>query len=464
MPNPQIISIVSGKGGVGKTMLSVAIANELSRSKRTLLIDLDFFNRGLTGLFASLKHGSHQTEIAPPKFLESDNGDKWSVSEVSKNLLMVYYGDFDKSQCDLLEMKDIKSLSMELLSYVQYLAQVCNCDFVVLDCHGGPDNTSFAACLIATRAVLVSEPDRITLHGTLNFLRTMRREAPSGAVDVRLIFNKVVPAFTSLFLFSFYDKFLRSEFGERDLLAIYPLEVYLTKAFEKMPFLTTAYPQSQLASKTRLVLCELFASDADVALPPQIANLGPITVFLSKYYMGRWPGILNLDFSLKAIAIYAIVVFGIPGFLSYRGFDLPKLQPVLDVLQIGMIFAFPWVLAVIVLNWTRELDIFLTYSFRTHAVLRAAIAGVTLTAIWAGPAILFGGAIHEAFAPASESLWWYVGLAVAVSAAPALCLMQYARRGIRNIKYDGRYLEGGFRIAFSSGALFLVVLGAAVGL
>src|SRR4030081_769144 len=108
MAEPQIISVVSGKGGVGKTMLSVAIANELSRSKRTLLIDLDFFNRGLTGLFASLKHGSHQTEIAPPKFLESDNGDKWSVSEVSKNLLMVYYGDFDKSQCDLLEMKDIK--------------------------------------------------------------------------------------------------------------------------------------------------------------------------------------------------------------------------------------------------------------------------------------------------------------------------------------------------------------------
>jgi cellulose biosynthesis protein BcsQ len=462
MSSPQIISIVSGKGGVGKTMISVAIANELSRSKRTLLLDLDFFNRGLTGLFASLKPIFHQTKIAPPKFLETDADNEWSVSEVNKNLFMVYYGDFDKYQSDLLEMKDVKSLSDELLSYVQSLAAECNCDFAVLDCHGGPDNASFAACLIATRAVLVSEPDRITLHGTLNFLRTMRRQAPSANVDIRLIFNKVVPAFTSIFLFRFYDAFLRPEFGERDLLAIYPLEVYLTKAFEKMPLLTTVYPQSQLAAKTRLVLFELFKRREDSILPPQIANLGPITVLLSKYYMGRWPRFLDLDFSLKAIAIYAIIVFGIPLLLLYRGHELGRGQAILDVLQIGMIFAFPWILIVILLNWTRELDIFLTYSFRTHAVLSVAFAGVTLVALWASLAFLFGGAIHESFA-SGNSLWSLVPWALVMLVA-ALCFAQYARRGIRNIKFDNRYVEGGFRIAFSSGVLFLVLWGALVGL
>jgi len=261
MGDPKIIAIVSGKGGVGKTMLAVAMANELARSRRTLLLDLDFFNRGLTGLFASLKPRSTQTEVAAPKFLRTNADTAWSVSEVSPNLFMVYYDDIDDSQSGLLEAADVKALANELSGYVSYLAGEFKCDFVVLDCHGGPDKTSFAACLAATRSVLVSEPDRITLHGTLNFLRTMRREAPSAAVDIRLIFNKVVAAFGPMFLFSFYRQFLQSEFGGRELLAIYPLELYLTKAFEKMPFLTTAYPQSQLAAKTRLVLHELFKDD-----------------------------------------------------------------------------------------------------------------------------------------------------------------------------------------------------------
>jgi cellulose biosynthesis protein BcsQ len=462
MSSLQIISIVSGKGGVGKTMLAVAIANELSRSKRTLLLDLDLFNRGLTGLFASLKPKCRQTEIAPPKFLETDTDSEWSVSEVNKNLFMVYYGDFDKYQSDLLEMKDVGSLSNELLSYVQYLAKECNCDFAVLDCHGGPDNASFAACLIATRAVLVSEPDRITLHGTLNFLRTMRRQAPSAAVDIRLVFNKVVPAFTSIFLFRFYDKFLRPEFGARDLLAIYPLEVYLTKAFEKMPLLTTVYPQSQLAAKTRLVLYELFKGDGEAVLPPQIASLDPITLLLSKYYMGRWPRLLDLDFSLKAIAIYAIAVFGFPALVLYGGYSLAPMQPILDVLQIGMVFSFPWVLAVIILNWTRELDIFLTYSFRTHAVVGVVLAGVTLAALWAIPAFLLGALIRDVLV-SPQSLWEYL-LSAAIVLVPALCILLYARRGVRNIKFDSRYVEGGFRIAFSSSALLLVLWGAAVGM
>ena len=48
---PLILAVASGKGGVGKTMLTVACAYELSLGGPTLVIDLDFFNRGLSGLF-----------------------------------------------------------------------------------------------------------------------------------------------------------------------------------------------------------------------------------------------------------------------------------------------------------------------------------------------------------------------------------------------------------------------------
>lgn len=463
MDNLQIISIVSGKGGVGKTMLAVAIANELSRSKRTLLFDLDFFNRGLTGLFASQKSSSSQKEINPPQFLSSRNNEAWSIGEVKQNLFMVYYDDLDKSKSDMTEMKDTRILAHELHEYVQYIATECNCEFAVLDCHGGPDNTSFAACVMATHAILVSKPDRITLHGTLNFLRTLRREAPNASLDIRLIFNKVVPAFTTTFLFRFYNDYLKTEFGGRDLLAIFPLEVYLTKAFENMPFLTTAYPRSQLALKTRLVLHEIYSEEKQALLPPQLANMSFLTILRARYYMGRWPRILNLDFALKAIAVCAIVAFGFPTLLKsillYRGdeFILPSsLAAIIEAFQIGVALSIPWILVVLVLNWTKELDVLLTYSFRTNAFVTAVISCMTLTVLWTFPAVALGWAVNAAIVSNAEPLWVTGAIAV-LAAITALLIILYAARGVRNIRFDRRYVEGGFRIAFSSLVAILAV-------
>ncbi len=46
----ELIVISSGKGGVGKSLLSLGMAEHLSRRGRTLLVDFDLQNRGLTSL------------------------------------------------------------------------------------------------------------------------------------------------------------------------------------------------------------------------------------------------------------------------------------------------------------------------------------------------------------------------------------------------------------------------------
>jgi cellulose biosynthesis protein BcsQ len=43
---------VSGKGGVGKTMLAANVAWQCSKVATTLLVDADFQNQGCTGLMA----------------------------------------------------------------------------------------------------------------------------------------------------------------------------------------------------------------------------------------------------------------------------------------------------------------------------------------------------------------------------------------------------------------------------
>ena len=50
---PRCISFVSGKGGVGKTFVAANFAFCCSLSMKVLLLDCDFQNQGLTGLFAS---------------------------------------------------------------------------------------------------------------------------------------------------------------------------------------------------------------------------------------------------------------------------------------------------------------------------------------------------------------------------------------------------------------------------
>ena len=86
---PLILAVASGKGGVGKTMLTVACAYEFSLGGATLVIDLDFFNRGLSGLFRGRRDVGL---IARPRFLDAVDAPPsvpWQIVEGSAVGLLV---------------------------------------------------------------------------------------------------------------------------------------------------------------------------------------------------------------------------------------------------------------------------------------------------------------------------------------------------------------------------------------
>ena len=323
MTDPYILAVVSGKGGVGKTMLSVAIASELSRGVRTLLIDLDFFNRGLTGLLAPIEESKVVCKVGKPGFLTQRSSiDKnisehkeevWNIIEVETNLFQIRYGDLTEDEIRKFETYNVAQISSFLHEFIETAAKRCGCDAVVLDCHGGPDNSSFAACQIANDALLVSEPDRITLYGTLNFIRQFNssRSADMKAANFHLVFNKVVPAFTTMFLNRFYRNYLSDEFDQKPLLAIFPLEVHLTKEFEKAPFLTTVYPTSLLARKTRVLLYDLLHENYGNFLTQSIRNRFEIFRIFIRRTLGRPFFLFNFDFVMPAIVWGVIFVAGV---------------------------------------------------------------------------------------------------------------------------------------------------------
>jgi cellulose biosynthesis protein BcsQ len=434
MTRPLIIAVVSGKGGVGKTMLSVAIANELAQGRKTLLLDLDFFNRGLTGLFASAAAKSLREQIDPPDlFTGGQPAGDWYLAAVGANLFTVTYGDVEKSSAAALEAMDVQALSKVLDAFIVRLCEQSGCEIAVLDCHGGPDNTSFAACAIATHSILVSEPDKITLYGTLNFVRQMAAELPDKKADIRLVFNKVIPAFSARFLQKFYRDFLRDQFGGNDLLAIYPFEPHLTKGFEKTPFLTTVYPTSQLAIKTNFLLHDLLAAQDASYLPPKATRVGRIGRLINRYYMGRWPRVLDQNFIFRLIGFAAIGLVVRTALKSPPNWLFGMLDP--DRFFVVTAVLVMWLCIAVVLNWIRDLDIFLTYGLRSGSYWVATTGCVTLAALCLTATVAVG------FLSSYYILLW------------ALPLFLYGRRGWLNIKDDRRYLEGGFRLSLTLAAI-----------
>jgi cellulose biosynthesis protein BcsQ len=293
-PDQLVLCFVSGKGGVGKTMLAAAAAAELSRARPTLLLDLDFFNRGLTGLLSS---GEPVAEVAPPSILAPPDGTAapWTLRRVAPNLYFVSYPDLSPQQSASLENAPLDTLTQTFGRFIDAAAGLCGASTIVLDCHGGPDNASLAACLLADRSLLVSEPDRITFYGTLHFLRRLELAADGRSYDVRLIFNRVVPAFSSGFLYRLYDSELRPAFGGRPLAALFPLEIYLAKEFEVTPLVTRVYPGSLLAKKTQLMLWNLLAKGQPSALSSEVLALPAWARLYRKLAMGRTIPILDLN-------------------------------------------------------------------------------------------------------------------------------------------------------------------------
>jgi cellulose biosynthesis protein BcsQ len=286
-------------------MLAVAIARELSIKARTLLLDLDFFNRGLTGLFHS---GRVIAKIAAPGFMPSTESPEWQLVQVAPNLVHVRYPDLTPQQIENLERLDACELAEALRTFLDSLRSAARCEAILVDCHGGPDRLSFAACMASDHTLLISEPDKITFYGTLHFVRQLEAvisPETAATLDLRLVLNKVLPAFSGFYLRRFYDQELRDIFHGRPLLAIFPVEMYLTKEFERTPLLTEMYPFSLLARKTRLLIRDLLGKNGGTS-GYSSAKAARWRNYFLRNSIGKEPWFLDLNKVLATIALCGI--------------------------------------------------------------------------------------------------------------------------------------------------------------
>ena len=163
------LAFVSGKGGVGKTFLVANMGRAIATSRKTILIDLDLQNQGLSGLLSSYLADDVVNAADDIIFATGAESDK-TLIRLSDNLWFIPAFSPSAPRGSFANTLQVGDLAMKLRERVEYLRTKYGAEVVILDCHGGLDNISFGAFIYSDVTFVVTEVDKVTFNGTLELM------------------------------------------------------------------------------------------------------------------------------------------------------------------------------------------------------------------------------------------------------------------------------------------------------
>lgn len=197
MISQKIISVISGKGGTGKTLLTAVLADMLgNRGASILIVDLDIFVRGLTSLLFYYKQEalalSKEGELTVSDFFLNKNLSQTNRSVDIKQkdkLATSRYRSFDilpavPSVDTLLDFNDISPDNRKAAEQIikKILRQISkDYEIVIFDCRAGYDELIAAAHYLSDITISVEEDDviaRVTADNLVKQLQKVSQKTP----------------------------------------------------------------------------------------------------------------------------------------------------------------------------------------------------------------------------------------------------------------------------------------------
>lgn len=234
-PIARVITVTSGKGGVGKTSISVNLALELqSLGKKVIILDADF---GLANIEIMLG--------IRPKYNLADliYGDK-SLKEI------ITYGPkgigFLSGGSGIQELVNLSK--EQILTFTRTLYELDEiADVVIVDTGAGIADVVMEFITASSEVLLVVTPEPTSITDSYALLKTLNKKEDfiANNIPIRMISNRVETISAGKDL---YDKLniVVNEFLDinMDFLGAVPQDSYLLKAvFEQNP-VSIAYPNS----------------------------------------------------------------------------------------------------------------------------------------------------------------------------------------------------------------------------
>jgi len=196
-----VVSIISGKGGCGKTSVALALAQIISILKRkTLLVDLDTATHGASYFFDSVSPGLEEWILAPAR-------KKSKVDELSSPT--GHTGEIDFLKCirstnteppfsfipsktkfepTKWDVDHVTRDSIKLRLHLRKLIDSGEYEYIIFDCQAGVNKITARALQLSTHAVIVTEVDSISTKALKNIQQQFEYVLPS---KTKALINKL---------------------------------------------------------------------------------------------------------------------------------------------------------------------------------------------------------------------------------------------------------------------------------
>ena len=191
MTSCKVISLLSGKGGTGKSLMSAVLADLLSGVNfNVLLIDLDLSVRGVTSLFYydnsgsiklisknELSVNSYLQELAEGKstYLRSNHkAFKLGIKKHRGFSILPAVDEIDqKVKIEIFDFLNSEN-SVEILRNLIRSVST-SFDVILLDCGAGLNDLSYAANIVSDYSLLVKEEDQVSSITASNLISQLEQ-------------------------------------------------------------------------------------------------------------------------------------------------------------------------------------------------------------------------------------------------------------------------------------------------
>ena len=285
-----VISVSSGKGGVGKTVLAANLARLLSWSgNKVLLVDLDLHNRGSTALIADQVTKEHATVADLLEFADPQRASDLAGAIERANLIeapgpshTLYLLPSIRYHHEALgreykhEVEELKAFFKHLLSE---LIRRYGFQCVIFDCASGPEPLFLAAAGLSTDILLITEADMVTWAGNVNLFNHLyehyRKDADT-LLNVQFVLNRVPERYDLAELKQVYERRLSRFLKGRRILAAIPFDYEVFQAFTQCTFFVDEMRTSPLVRRIAAIADELFGTSHPELLTDEAKTLASV--------------------------------------------------------------------------------------------------------------------------------------------------------------------------------------------
>jgi len=226
----RIITVTSGKGGVGKTNICVNLALQLARrGYRTCLFDADL---GLANINILLR-------LYPRYSLEHVILNQRSLEDI---IIRDHHGiDIIPGSSGIERMANLESAQVERMA--QSFSNLTGYDFFLLDTSAGVSNHVISFCMASPEVILVITPEPTSLTDAYSLLKVLSLNGFSG--KVKLVVNQSKSATVAKHAYKKFQDVVKQHLAlETSALGIVVQDPHVTEAVKAQQPLVSLFPDS----------------------------------------------------------------------------------------------------------------------------------------------------------------------------------------------------------------------------